>query len=104
IDVNYYPVVEARTSNQRHRPIGIGVQGLADAFAKMRLPFESSAAMKLNADIFETMYFASLTSSCELAAIHGPYETYAGSPVSQGVLQFDMWDVTPSPRWDWAGL
>lgn len=104
IDVNYYPVPEARTSNMRHRPIGLGVQGLADAFIKMRFPFESQGAKQLNIDIFETMYFAALEASCELAQEEGTYETYAGSPVSKGFLQPDMWDVIPSDRWDWAGL
>jgi ribonucleoside-diphosphate reductase alpha subunit len=104
IDVNFYPVKEARNSNMRHRPIGIGVQGLADAFAKMRHSFESPEAMQLNKDIFETMYFASMEASCEVAEKDGPYSTYEGSPVSKGVFQFDMWGVTPSARWDWAGL
>lgn len=104
IDVNFYPVKEARNSNMRHRPIGIGVQGLADAFAKMRHPFESPEAMQLNKDIFETMYFAAMEASCEVAQRDGPYSTYAGSPVSKGIFQFDMWGVTPSNRWDWAGL
>jgi ribonucleoside-diphosphate reductase subunit M1 len=104
IDVNFYPIPEAEKSNMRHRPIGIGVQGLADAFAKMRYPFESKEAMKLNTDIFETMYFACLEASCELSAKEGPYSTYEGSPVSKGVLQHDMWNITPSGRWDWAGL
>ncbi len=90
IDVNYYPVPEARRSNMRHRPIGIGVQGLADAFAKMRLAFDSADAMTLNRDIFETIYHAALEASCELAEKFGPYETYAGSPVSKGILQPDM--------------
>lgn len=104
IDVNYYPIPEAKNSNMRHRPIGIGVQGLADAFAKMRYPFDSQEAMDLNRDIFETMYFASLESSCELAEKEGAYSTYEGSPVSKGILQPDMWGVTPSNRWDWAAL
>jgi len=105
IDRNYYPVEEARRSNMRHRPIGLGVQGLADAFMMMRLPFESEPARKLNTDIFETIYFAACEASCELAAQDGPYETFAGSPASKGKLQFDMWGVTPqSGRWDWAGL
>ena len=105
IDINYYPVPEARNSNMRHRPIGLGVQGLADAFFEMRLPFESAAALKLNNEIFETIYFAALTASKDLAAKHGPYETYKGSPVSEGILQFDMWGVTPtSGNWDWAAL
>ncbi|RUS14620.1 putative ribonucleotide reductase large subunit RNR1 [Endogone sp. FLAS-F59071] len=104
IDVNYYPVPEARKSNMRHRPVGLGVQGLADAFLIMRYPFESAEARALNRDIFETLYHAALEASCELAAEHGPYESYEGSPVSQGTLQYDMWGVTPSDRWDWAAL
>jgi ribonucleoside-diphosphate reductase subunit M1 len=104
IDVNFYPIEEARNSNMRHRPIGLGVQGLADAFAKMKYPFESPEAMQLNKDIFETMYFAAMEASSELAKLHGPYSTYEGSPVSKGILQPDMWGVTPSSRWDWAGL
>jgi len=89
----------------RHRPIGLGVQGLADAFARLRYPFDSEKAMTLNRDIFETMYHASLEASCELAEKFGPYETYQGSPMSKGVLQFDMWDKPSfSGRWDWAGL
>lgn len=105
IDINYYPVPEARNSNMRHRPIGLGVQGLADAFFEMRLPFESKEALKLNNDIFETIYFAAVTASKDLAAKHGPYETYKGSPVSQGILQFDMWGVKPtSGNWDWSAL
>lgn len=105
IDVNFYPVAEAEKSNKRHRPIGIGVQGLADTFAKMRLPFDSDAACALNKDIFETMYYASVESSCELAQRDGPYETYAGSPASKGILQPDMWEGTAfSDRWDWAAL
>merc|ERR1740121_2334274 len=105
IDRNYYPVEEARRSNMRHRPIGLGVQGLADAFMMMRLPFESEAARKLNTDIFETIYYAACEASCELAAHDGPYETFAGSPASKGQLQFDLWGAKPqSGRWDWAGL
>lgn len=105
IDINYYPVPEARNSNMRHRPIGLGVQGLADAFFEMRLPFESKEALKLNNDIFETIYFAAVTASKDLAAKFGPYETYKGSPVSEGILQFDMWGVKPnSGNWDWAAL
>jgi len=105
IDRNYYPIPEARKSNLRHRPIGIGVQGLADAFLMMRLPFESDAARCLNEDIFETIYFAACEASCELAEEEGPYETFAGSPASDGQLQFDLWNRTPkSGRWDWAGL
>ena len=169
IDRNYYPVPEAKKSNLRHRPIGLGVQGLADAFimvrrgwqglhagdprsgltparaqrdgvacGQMRFPYESDEARQLNRDIFETIYFAAMTASCEMAMKDGPYETYAGSPVSQGthagargsthgpgvtsahaacrvppsacawrragIFQFDMWNVSPSSRWDWAGL
>jgi ribonucleoside-diphosphate reductase alpha chain len=104
IDVNYYPVPEARRSNMRHRPIGIGVQGLADAFILLRMPFESDEARKLNSEIFETIYYASMTASKDLSIMEGPYETYAGSPVSKGVFQFDMWGVTPSPRWEWDVL
>jgi len=105
IDRNYYPIEEARKSNLRHRPIGIGVQGLADAYLIMKLPFESEDAKRLNEDIFETIYFAAIEASCELAERDGPYETYAGSPASRGVLQFDMWERTPkSGRWDWAAM
>ncbi|RYY59328.1 MAG: ribonucleoside-diphosphate reductase subunit alpha, partial [Chitinophagaceae bacterium] len=104
IDNNYYPVVEAENSNLRHRPIGLGVQGLADAFILMRLPFESEEARQLNKEIFETIYFAAMTASKDLAKLQGPYESYAGSPVSKGVFQFDMWGVEPSMRWDWYTL
>lgn len=104
IDLNYYPVEEARYSNLKNRPIGIGVQGLADAFFKLRLPFESEGARKLNKEIFETIYFAALSASCDLAKVEGHYESYPGSPVSQGILQHDMWGVTTTDRWDWAGL
>uniref|UniRef100_A0A8C5M2D4 Ribonucleoside-diphosphate reductase n=1 Tax=Leptobrachium leishanense TaxID=445787 RepID=A0A8C5M2D4_9ANUR len=104
IDINFYPVPEAEYSNKRHRPIGIGVQGLADAFILMRYPFESPEAQMLNKQIFETIYYAALESSCEMAAELGVYETYQGSPVSKGILQYDMWDVTPTDLWDWAAL
>jgi ribonucleoside-diphosphate reductase alpha subunit len=105
IDVNYYPVEEAKNSNMRHRPIGIGVQGLADAFILMRMPFESAEAKKLNKDIFETIYFASMTASKDLAEVEGPYQTFKGSPVSKGIFQYDMWGVTPdSGLWDWDSL
>merc|ERR1712137_251081 len=105
IERNYYPVEEARNSNMRHRPIGLGVQGLADAYQIMRLPFESEEAKKLNEDIFETIYFAACEASCELSERDGPYETFAGSPSSKGQLQFDLWGRTPkSGRWDWAKL
>jgi ribonucleotide reductase alpha subunit len=88
----------------RHRPIGIGVQGLADAFILMRYPFDSVEAKVLNREIFETIYYAALTASKDLAKEEGPYETYEGSPVSKGVLQFDMWGVKPSDRWEWDVL
>ncbi len=101
IDRNYYPVPEARNSNMRHRPIGLGVQGLADAFILMRFPFESEEARRLNSEIFETIYFASLTASKDLAKVEGPYETYPGSPISKGIFQHDMWNVKPSDRWEW---
>ncbi|MBC7936312.1 MAG: ribonucleoside-diphosphate reductase subunit alpha [Rhizobacter sp.] len=104
IDYNYYPVVEAQNSNMRHRPIGLGVQGLADAFIMLRLPFESELAKMLNKNIFETIYFASMTASKDLAKELGAYQTYEGSPVSKGIFQFDMWGVTPTDRWDWAAL
>lgn len=105
IDINYYPVEEARNSNMRHRPIGIGVQGLADAFILLRMPFDSEEARGLNKDIHETIYFAAMESSMELAKLHGSYETFKGSPVSKGIFQFDMWGVTPeSGRWDWENL
>ena len=105
IDVNYYPVEEARNSNMRHRPIGIGVQGLADTFILMRHAFDSPEAKQLNAEIFETIYFAAMESSMEIAQKEGPYKTYQGSPVSKGIFQFDMWGVVPSSkRWDWTKL
>merc|ERR1712139_360936 len=105
IDRNYYPIQEARNSNMRHRPIGIGVQGLADAFLLMKLPFESEPAKRLNEDIFETIYYAAVEASCELAERDGAYETFAGSPASKGLLQFDLWERTPkSGRWDWAAM
>ena len=104
IDGNFYPVPEARNSNMRHRPVGIGVQGLADAFLMLGLPFTSEEAKILNKNIFETIYFASVTASKDLAKQDGPYETFKGSPMSKGVFQFDMWNVTPSDRWDWKTL
>ncbi len=104
IDNNYYPVPEARNSNMRNRPIGLGVQGLADVFIKLRYPFESEEAKKLNAEIFETIYYAAMTASKDLAKVDGAYETYAGSPVSKGIFQYDMWNVTPSSRWEWDVL
>jgi ribonucleoside-diphosphate reductase alpha chain len=105
IDINYYPVEEARKSNMRHRPIGIGVQGLADAFILLRMPFDSPEARGLNKDIHETIYYAAMESSMELSKELGSYETFKGSPVSKGIFQFDMWGVTPdSGRWDWEKL
>jgi ribonucleoside-diphosphate reductase alpha chain len=107
IDRNYYPVAEARKSNMRHRPIGIGVQGLADTFIKMRFPFTSDEAKQMNKDIFETIYYASLKASKDLAIADGPYETYEGSPISQGIFQFNMWGVQEdqlSGNWDWNAL
>ena len=104
IDVNYYPVEEARRSNMRHRPVGLGVQGLADAFLMLRHPFESEEARILNKNIFETIYFAALSASKDLAKVDGAYETFKGSPISNGVFQFDMWNVTPTDRWNWNAL
>uniref|UniRef100_A0A0E0DXN3 Ribonucleoside-diphosphate reductase n=1 Tax=Oryza meridionalis TaxID=40149 RepID=A0A0E0DXN3_9ORYZ len=104
IDINYYPVETAKRSNMRHRPIGIGVQGLADTFILLGMPFDSPEAQQLNKDIFETIYFHSLKASAELAGKEGPYETYEGSPVSKGILQPDMWNVVPSDRWNWPSL
>ena len=101
IDRNYYPIPEARNSNMRHRPIGLGVQGLADAFILMRFPFDSDEARQLNKDVFETIYYAACTASKDMAKEEGAYETFEGSPASEGKLQFDMWDVTPSDRWEW---
>ena len=95
IDINAYPTPESKLSNMKHRPMGIGVQGLADVFMILKLPYDSEEARKLNRDIFECMYYNALTMSCELSKIHGPYETFQGSPASQGILQFDMWDVKP---------
>ena len=107
IDINYYPTECAKKSNMRHRPIGIGVQGLADAFLLMRLPFESPPARQLNKDIFEAIYYGALEMSTTLAERDGTYETYAGSPMSQGKLQFDLWNVAESAlsgRFDWQAL
>jgi ribonucleoside-diphosphate reductase alpha chain len=105
IDVNYYPVPEAERSNLRHRPIGLGVQGLADAFIILRMPFESDEARQLNKDIFETIYYAAMEASMQLAIVEGPYPTWEGSPISQGIFQFDMWNITPeSGRWNWSEL
>lgn len=107
IDRNYYPVPEAKNSNERHRPVGLGVQGLADAFIMLRLPFTSDEAKKLNQEIFETLYFAAVTSSMEMAKEEGPYSTFEGSPISKGEFQYNMWgmnDEDLSGRWDWASL
>ncbi len=105
IDVNFYPVAEAKNSNLRHRPIGLGVQGLADTFIMLRMPFDSEEARRLNEDIFETIYFGAMEASMELAKVLGPYETFKGSPVSKGIFQFDMWGVSPkSNRWNWEKL
>merc|ERR1712115_255257 len=104
IEVNFYPVEEARNSNMRHRPIGIGIQGLADAYILMRFPFESEEAGLLNKQIFETIYYGALEASCEIAEVQGTYETYEGCPVSKGIFQFDMWDITPTALHDWAEL
>ncbi|KAG5645982.1 ribonucleoside reductase large subunit Cdc22 [Asterophora parasitica] len=104
IDVNYYPIPEAKRSNFRHRPIGIGVQGLADTFMALHMAFDSPAAKELNIQIFETIYHGALEASVEMAIADGPYETYEGSPASQGQLQYDLWGVTPTGLWDWATL
>lgn len=107
IDRNYYPVVEAENSNTRHRPVGLGVQGLADAFILLRMPFTSDEAKQLNQEIFETLYFAAVTASMELAKVEGPYSTFQGSPISQGEFQYNLWglkDEELSGRWDWASL
>ncbi|MBB5285198.1 ribonucleoside-diphosphate reductase alpha chain [Rhabdobacter roseus] len=105
IDLNYYPVPEAERSNKRHRPIGIGIQGLADAFCLLRMPFDSDEAKQLNQEVFETIYFGAMEASMELAKKEGAYETWAGSPISQGIFQFDMWGVKPnSNRWSWEKL
>ena len=107
IDRNYYPVKEAENSNFRHRPVGLGVQGLADTFIKLRMPFTSDVAKKLNQEIFETLYFAAVTASVEEAKKDGPYESFKGSPMSKGEFQYNMWGIKDeelSGRWDWAGL
>ncbi len=107
IDRNYYPVVEAENSNMRHRPVGLGVQGLADAFIMLRMPFTSDEAKKLNQEIFETLYFAAVTASMEMAKEEGPYSTYEGSPISKGEFQHNLWNIKDeelSGRWDWASL
>lgn len=104
IDLNYYPVEEAKYSNLKNRPVGIGVQGLADVFAKLKMPFDSPEAKKLNREIFETIYYGALFASNELAEKDGPYQSFEGSPASEGIFQFDMWNVSPGKRWDWENL
>lgn len=104
IDNNFYPVPEAKNSNMRHRPIGLGVQGLADTFILMRYPFDSEKAQQLNKEIFETIYYAAVTASKDLAKEEGPYETFKGSPISEGKFQFDLWGVSPTDRWEWDVL
>jgi ribonucleoside-diphosphate reductase alpha chain len=107
IDRNYYPVKEAENSNLRHRPVGLGVQGLADAFILLRLPFTSEEAKKLNEEIFETLYFAAVTASMEMSKKEGPYSSFKGSPISQGEFQYNLWglkDEDLSGRWDWSSL
>ncbi len=107
IDRNYYPVKEAENSNMRHRPVGLGVQGLADAFIMMRLPFTSDEAKQVNQDIFETLYFAAVTASMEMAKEEGPYSSFKGSPISEGQFQHNLWNIKDeelSGRWDWASL
>lgn len=104
IDVNYYPTEAGRFSNLLHRPIGLGVQGLADVFFTIGIPYDSDKAKQINKDIFETIYYAALRASCDIAKVNGAYATYEGSPLSRGEFQFDLWGVTPSDRWDWAKL
>lgn len=104
IDLNYYPVEEARYSNMKNRPIGIGVQGLADTFFKLRMSFDSADARQLNKEIFETIYYAALSASADLAKQDGHYDSYEGSPISQGILQHDLWEMKTSERWDWTTL
>ena len=104
IDINFYPTNKTKNSNMKHRPIGIGVQGLADTFALMDVPFYSNLAKQINRNIFETMYHAALEASMEAAKEEGPYSSFKGSPASEGILQFDMWNVTPSNRYDWDSL
>jgi ribonucleoside-diphosphate reductase alpha subunit len=104
IDINFYPLQEAKNSNERHRPVGIGVQGLANVFFDMKMPFDSPEAAELNRNIFETIYYGSLLASNELAKEHGPYSSYAGSPASLGKLQYDLWKTVPTMYWDWEGL
>ena len=104
IDVNYYPTKETKTSNMKHRPIGIGVQGLADTFAILKIPFESVEAKNLDRDIFEAIYYGAMCASVDLAEKEGAYQTFKGSPLSKGLFQFDLWNESPSTRWDWEEL
>lgn len=104
IDINAHPIPEATTSNMRHRPVGLGVQGLQDVFQLLKIPFDSPEAAALNVKIFASLYFAAISESCALAEQLGAYETFPGSPASRGLLQFDLWGVQPSPDHDWAGL
>jgi ribonucleoside-diphosphate reductase alpha subunit len=104
IDINYYPTEKTRVSNMKHRPIGIGVQGLADVFMMLDIPFNSEDAKVINQKIFETIYYGALKASADLAAKYGPYETFDGSPASKGILQYDMWEKTPTTEYDWSGL
>ena len=104
IDVNYYPTKETKTSNMKHRPIGIGVQGLADTFAILKIPFESDEAKNLDRDIFEAIYYGAMCASVDLAEKEGAYQTFKGSPLSKGLFQFDLWNESPSTRWDWEEL
>lgn len=104
IDLNWYPISEAETSNKRHRPVGLGVQGFADMLLALRIPFESKEAKTLNIQVFETIYYAAIEASMELAIDHGVYETYKGSPMSKGIFQFDLWNHSPTELWDWEDL
>ena len=104
IDLNYYPVPETKLSNSKHRPIGVGVQGLADTFCRLGIPFDSEEALLLNKNIFETIYWGCLKTSCNLSKLYGPYETFTDSPISEGIFQFDMWGVKPSKQYDWNGM
>ena len=104
IDLNYYPVPETKLSNNKHRPIGVGVQGLADTFCRLGIPFDSEEARVLNKNIFETIYWGCLKTSCNLSKLYGPYETFTDSPISEGIFQFDMWGVKPSKQYDWDGM
>jgi len=104
IDINFYPTNKTENSNSRHRPIGLGIQGLADVYFKMNIPYDSVQAQIINKQIFETIYFGALEASCELAKEKGAYETFKNSPISEGKFQFDLWNVNPSSKWDWDSL